>query len=245
MPPFIVLAPWVLSLLLEFWLIALLWRRKLYSEVPVFASMVVIYALLDSAALAARLSNIFLYAILSLREISGTVLRTWLLVELCRQLLSDHRWTKRLLLFALIGSAVLLVSVGFPVFHDDQSPSAFVSAYMQLGVWLRTMYFTQVGVIAILFLINFNTTISSFSREIGMALGVATASSAALVSLTLRGHSASSDYAAVALNYLGMVTAVAIWIMFLSPRSDSAVFHDELIREREDRPGQTMSQIAK
>jgi hypothetical protein len=246
MPPFIVLAPWALSLLLEFLLIALLLRRQLYREVPVFAAVVILYALLDAAAMAARFSGLYLYAMLSLREIGGTVLRTWLLVELCRRLLSDHRWTKRLLLVALLGSALLLVSVGFPVFQEDQSPSLFVSAFMQLGVWLRTMYFTQVGVIAILFLINFNTNFSGFSREIGMALGVATASSASLVSLTLRGHSGSGDYAALGLNYLGMVTAVAIWIMFLNPREGSSV-SDEEVRDGNDEQSAhgPISQIAK
>ena len=46
-PPPIVMIPWVLSLGLEFWLLALLLRRQLFRELPVFSCVVFIYAVLD------------------------------------------------------------------------------------------------------------------------------------------------------------------------------------------------------
>jgi len=217
-PPFIVSVPWVISILLELWLLQILYRRGLYREVPVFAAMVTIYAVLDILVFGARLSSTYPYPMFTIREIASAVLRTWMLVELCRQMLRDHRWTKRLLVFVLLGSAAFLVGVGYPIFLDEHT-LGLSNTYMHLGVWLRTAYFTQVGVIAVLLLINFNSMISGFSRETGMAIGIATASGAELVSMTLRGRpGGQADFASIGLNYVGMATAVLIWIMFLEAK---------------------------
>jgi hypothetical protein len=217
-PPLIVLVPWVLSILLEFWLVILLFRRKLYREFPVFASFVFIYSVLDVTVLGATIARFYPYPMFTLREIASAVLRTWLLISLCRHLLERHVWTKWLMMFVLFASATLLVGIGFPVFLDEHL-SGSPGTYLHLGVWFRTAYFTQVGVIAVLFLMNFNSLLSSFNREMGIAMGLATMSAAELVSMTLRARpGASGDYSLISLNYIGMFTAFAIWLMFLSPR---------------------------
>ena len=216
--PLVVLIPWVLCLLAEFWLIAILIRRKLYRELEVFAAVAVIYAALDTATFVSANMQYYMYTLYAIREISNAVLRTWLLITLCRQLLRRHVWTKWLMMFALVVSAALLISIGFPTFLDEHTNGQALS-YLQVGVWLRTAYFTQVGVIAVLFLMNFNSIVSTFTRDMGIAMGLATASAAELVSMTLRGRpSGRGDPSLTSLNYIGLLTAIAIWIMFLTPR---------------------------
>jgi hypothetical protein len=217
-PPLIVLIPWMLSLVLEFWLVGILVGRKLYREFPVFSSFVFIYSVIDIAVLAASLARFYPYTMFTLREIASAVLRTWLLISLCRQLLQRQIWTKWLMVMILILSATLLVGIGFPAFLEEHLAGT-PGTYMHLGVWFRTAYFTQVGVIAVLFLMNFNSLLSTFNREMGIAMGLATMSAAELVSMTLRARpGAAGDYSLVSLNYIGMFTAFAIWLMFLSPR---------------------------
>jgi hypothetical protein len=229
-PPLIVMIPWVLSLLLEFWLVSLLVRRKLFKELPVFSAVVVIYAFLDVIAFSATLTHFYAYAMFSLREIANAVLRTWLLITLCRQLLRQHAWTRWLMVVSLVAAATLLVGISFPVFLDEHT-SGLTATYLHLGVWFRTAYFTQVGVIAVLLLMNFDSILSTFTREMGIAMGLATMSAAELVSMTLRGRpGGAQDYSLISLNYVGMVTAFAIWIMFLSPRKEAA----EHISKREE-----------
>jgi hypothetical protein len=220
-PPLIILIPWVLSLLLEFWLIGLLVRKRLYRDLPVFSSMVIIYALLDFTVLVAMLSRVYAYPMFALREIANAVLRTWVLIDLCRRLLTGHIWTKRLLMLALLASAAVLIGVGYPYFEGEFA-ARIATTYMQLGVWFRTAYFTQIGVIAVLFLLHSRSMISGFTREIGIAIGIATSSGAELVSMTLRGRPRGDDAALFSLNYIGMATAVVIWMMFLSPHSGMA-----------------------
>jgi hypothetical protein len=216
--PLVVLIPWVLSLLAEFWLITILFRRKLYRELPVFAAVVLIYAALDVAVFAAVSLQFYTYALYALREISSAVLRTWLLITLCGQLLRRHVWTKWLMMLALVVSATVLIGISFPTFLDENTAGTALS-YMQMGVWLRTAYFTQVGVIAVLFVMNFNSIVSTFTRDMGIAMGLATTSASELVSMTLRGRPAGrGDPSLISLNYIGMLTATAIWIMFLTPR---------------------------
>jgi hypothetical protein len=230
--PFVVLIPWVLSLLAECWLITILFRRKLFRELPVFSAVVIIYAALDLAVFAAVNLQFYTYAFYAFREISSAVLRTWLLLNLCGQLLRRHAWTKWLMIAALVVSATLLIGISFPTFLEENTAGTALS-YMQMGVWLRTTYFTQVGVIAVLFLMNFNSIVSTFTRDMGIAMGLATTSASELVSMTLRGRPAGrGDPSLVSLNYIGMLTATAIWIMFLTPRRkdvyDSSVPPEQL-----------------
>ncbi len=179
--------------------------------------MVVLYSIIDLAVFGAALVHFQTYSMYTLREVSSAVLRTWLLIELCRRILADYRWTRRLMLAALLSSALLLVGAGFPVFVSEQSTS---SAYLGMGVYFRTVYFAQVGVIAVLFLMSFRSLEANFTRELGIAIGLATASGAELVSLTLRGRSdLGTPYAYISLNYIGMITATAIWIMFVNAKT--------------------------
>ncbi len=219
--------PWVISLLLEFWLVSLLYRRKFYRELPVFSAVVIIYAALDVLVFSATLTHFYAFAMFSLREIANAVLRTWLLITLCGQLLRQHAWTKWLMVAALITAAVLLIAISFPVFLDEHTSGMSVS-YLHLGVWLRTAYFTQVGVIAVLLLMNFDSILSTFTREMGIAMGLATTSAAELVSMTLRARPGGArDYSLISLNYIGMCTAFAIWIMFLAPRKEGGDYHEQ------------------
>ena len=221
LPALIVFIPWLLSLVLEFWLIGLIYRRRLYREVPVFSSMVIIYALLDVSVLLATITRFHQFPMFTLREIASVVLRTWLLMDLSRKLLSERPWTKLLMITVLVVSATLLIGVGFPVFLNEHT-AGIATTYLHLGVWFRTAYFAQVGVISILFLINFSSVLTSFTREIGMAIGLATCSAAELVSMTLRGRpGGSSDVTMISLNYIGMVTASAIWLMFMYQKRDA------------------------
>jgi hypothetical protein len=232
--PLVVLIPWVLSLLAEFWLITILVRKKLYRELPVFAAVVMIYAVLDLAVFTSVNMQFYTYMMYAIREISSAVLRTWLLITLCRQLLQRHVWTKWLMMLALVVSATVLIGISFPTFLDEHTAGTALS-YMQVGVWLRTAYFTQVGVIAVLFLMNFNSIVSTFTRDMGIAMGLATTSAAELVSMTLRGRPGGrGDPSLVSLNYVGMLTATAIWIMFLTPRRKD-IFEGSVARERSER----------
>jgi hypothetical protein len=233
-PPLVVLIPWVLCLLAEFWLITILIRRKLYKGLQVFTAVVVIYAALDVLVFIAANTELYMYTMYAVREISSAVLRTWLLITLCRQLLQRHVWTKWLMMAALVVSAALLVSISFPTFLDEHTTGMALS-YRRMGVWLRTAYFTQVGVIAVLFLMNFNSIVSTFTRDMGIAMGLATASAAELVSMTLRGRpSGRGDPSLTSLNYIGLFTAVAIWIMFLTPRRRD-IYEDAPAHERSER----------
>jgi hypothetical protein len=219
MPPIIVLVPWLLSLVLEIWLVFLVCKRKFYRDLPVFSSMVIIYAVLDLTVLCSSVTRFYPYPLFTLREIASVVLRTWLLFDLCRRLLVERPWTKALLMLILVGSAVFLIGVGFPVFLSEHTAGT-ATTYLHLGVWFRTVYFAQVGVIAILLLMNIGSMLAAYTREIGMAIGLATTSAAELVSMTLRNRpNGGTDYAMISLNYIGMVTAAAIWIMFLLPRN--------------------------
>jgi hypothetical protein len=232
--PLVVFIPWVLSLLAEFWLIAILVRRKLYRELSVFSAVVMIYAVLDLSTFMAVNMQFYMYIMYPLREISSAVLRTWLLITLCRQLLRRHVWTKWLMMAALVVSAAVLIGISFPTFLDEHTAGTALS-YQQVGVWLRTAYFTQVGVIAVLFLMNFNSIVSTFTRDMGIAMGLATTSAAELVSMTLRGRPGGrGDPSLVSLNYVGMLTATAIWIMFLTPRRKD-IYESSTGRERTER----------
>jgi hypothetical protein len=233
-PPLIVLIPWLLCLLAEFWLVAILIRRRLYRELQVFSAVVMIYAALDLIVFIAVNAEFYIYTMYAIREISSAVLRTWLLITLCRQLLRRHVWTRWLMMVALVISAALLISISFPTFLDEHTAGQ-AQSYRQMGVWLRTAYFTQVGVIAVLFLMNFNSIVSTFTRDMGIAMGLATTSAAELVSMTLRGRpSGRGDPSLTSLNYIGLLTAVAIWIMFLTPRRRHS-YEDSVVRQRSDR----------
>lgn len=215
-PPLIVLVPWISALLLEIWLITILIRKKLFKNAQVFTAVVVMYAIVDMLVLGAALTRFQTYTMYTLREITSTVLRTWLLIEICRHLLAHRQWTRRLIQVALLCSVLLLFTTAFPLFTGDQT-QGIGTAFLKMGVWFRTVYFTQIGVVAMLFLLYFRSLDTTFSRDFGIAIGLATASGAELVSLTLRGRpELGNPYLYVALNYVGMMTATAIWIMFMS-----------------------------
>ena len=221
-PPFIVLVPWVGALVLEAWLLFAVFRRGIHRELPVFTSMVLIYTILDAVVFVAALARFHTYSMYTLREISSAVLRTWLMIEMSRHIFTNLRWTRRVLLAILLLSAALLIGIGFPIFLREHL-EGIANAYLAMGVWFRTVYFAQVGVICVMLLLYFNSTESSFTREIGIAIGLATASGTELVTLTLRGRpDMGSNYMYISLNYIGMITATSIWLMFMHTTAKEA-----------------------
>ena len=214
-PPPIVLVPWVIALLMELWLIYVLFKRGLNRQYSTFTAMLVIHWIVDLAVLSAALTRVHTYELYTLRQICNSVLRSWVLFELCQHLLASQRWTRIAMITVLIGSAVLLVGGGYSLFHQDST--ILNGTYRQAGVWFRTAYFAQIGVVAALFLMTFRSSDATQSRDFGIAIGLGTASGAELVSFVLREHAdVASRYAFISLNYIGLITAVAIWLMFMT-----------------------------
>jgi hypothetical protein len=82
---------------------------------------------------------------------------------------------------------------------------------------------------------NFNSIVSTFTRDMGIAMGLATTSAAELVSMTLRGRPGGrGDPSLISLNYIGLLTATAIWIMFLTPRRKD-LYESSVEREQVER----------
>ncbi len=206
---------WALSLIFEAWLVVVLIRKRRYAEMPVFAASVFIYAAIEVTLLGMMFTRRGLMPMYAFRQIASVLLRSWVIFDICRRAVNSSAKYKALTaLFLLLSTGVLIVA-GYPLFEANYKAGT-ATTYQSLGVYLRTGYLTQVGVIAVLLLIRLSRNLSVRMRDVGIATGLAASGAAELVNLSFRVPQHPNENMTFAiLNSLGMVTAYVLWILFV------------------------------